>query len=254
MRTYLLGAALAFALAAPAAAHAQTGHVDAAYSEQTYDFGGADFDAELTSLSGQVAFGGDGGIGVQVDGRYTHWAGDADDVDAFSLGAHVFTRRGAWLFGGYVGYDDVEDFNIEAWTGALETQYYFSRSTLTGTLSHSEWDGPDYTITMLEGEYRYFLTDNLSLHGGLGFGQGDIGGNDPDVWSAEAGGEYQFAALPVSVFGFYRRGEIDFNVGSIETDALGVGVRYNFGGTLMDRNRRGAGLNRVLPLFERFIS
>lgn len=254
MRKLLLSAALAFGLAAPGAAFAQSGHIDLSYGNQTYDFGGGiEFDADVTTLGGQIAFGGDR-LGVQIDGRYQNWGGDADDVGVWGIGAHLFKRSDAWLFGAYLGVDEIDDLNVETLTGALEAQYFMPRSTITGVLSHSEWDGPDYTITMLEGEYRHFVSDNFSVHGGLGFGQGDIGASEPDVWSGELGGEYQFAAAPMSVFGFYRHGVVDFNVGEIETDTLGVGVRYNFGGSLIDRNRRGAGLNRVAPIFERFIS
>lgn len=254
MRTHILSTTLALALIAPGAAHAQSGHVQAAYATQTYDFGsGIEFDADVAAMGGQVAFDA-GALGVQLDGRYANWSGDADDVGVIAVGAHVYTRNDNWLFGGYVGYDDADDFNIEAWTGALETQFYLPRSTISGVLSHSEWDGPEYTITVLEGEYRHFFTDNLSGHLGLGFGQGDIGASDPDIWSGEIGGEYMFAAAPISIFGHYRHGVVDFDVGEIETDTLSIGIRYNWGGSLIERSRTGAGLNRVLPIFERFLS
>jgi hypothetical protein len=254
MRKLLVGAAFVAGLAMPGLALAQSGHADVSYSNHTYDFGGGiEFDTDIAAIGGQVAFDA-GALGIQLDGRYANWAGDADDVGVFGLGAHVFTRSENWLFGGYLGYDDADDFNIEAWTGALEAQFYMSRSTISGVLSHSVWDGPDYAITLLEGEYRHFFTDSVSAHVSLGFGQGDIGTTDPDVWSGEIGGEYLFSGAPVSIFGHYRHGVIDFNVGEIETDTLSVGIRYNWGGTLMDRNRSGAGLNRVTPVFERFLS
>lgn len=253
MRIHLMGATLALALAAPGAALAQSGHVDLSYATQNYDFGGPEFEVEAVGVGGQVAFGG-APLGVQLDGRYAIWGGDADDVDVWSVGAHVFKRHDAWLAGAYVGYDELEDFNADAWTAALETQFYLSRGTLSGVLSHSEWNGPGYAATMLEGEYRHFFNDNFSLHGGLGFGQGDIGTNDPDIWSGEVGAEYMFAGMPVSVFGFYRRSSMDFGPGEMDVDTLSAGVRYNWAGSLMNRDRNGASLRRVPSIFDRFLS
>jgi hypothetical protein len=253
MGTYAFAAALALALALPGAALAQSGHVEAGYANQTYDFGGPEFDTDIVSIGGQAAFTGMP-VGVQVDARYANWGGDVDDVDAWQVGAHVFKRTERWLIGGYVGYDQIDDFNIEAWTGALEAQFYMPRSTLTGVLSYSEWQDVGYAVTMIEGEYRYFVTDNFSVHGGLGFGQGDISTSEPDVWEAQLGAEYQFAGAPVSIFGSYRHSTMDFSPGEIDVDTLSVGVRYNWGGSLMERNRNGAGLNRVTPIFDRFMS
>jgi hypothetical protein len=178
------------------------------------------------------------------------------DLDVWGLGAHVFTRSETWLFGGYLGYDTIDQSNADTWTGAVEVQFYMPRSTLSGVLSHSDLDaGPgNFNATMLEGEYRHFVADNFSLHGGLGVGQGDVGGPDLDLWSAELGGEFQFETAPVSIFGFYRHGNIDVGALDADTSTYSIGVRYNWGGTLMDRNRRGAGLKRVLPVFERFIT
>jgi hypothetical protein len=166
----------------------------------------------------------------------------------------VFTRGDTWLFGGYLGYEDIQEFNAEAFTAALETQYYLQNATISGVLSHSIWDGPDYAVTMLEGEYRYFISDAFTVHASAGFGKGDIGTSDPDVWSAGIGGEYLFSSMPVSVFGGYRYNSMDFGTGEIDVDALTIGLRYNWGGTLKDRNRNGAGLNRVPTIFDRFMS
>jgi hypothetical protein len=254
MRKHLMSAALAVALITPGAALAQSGHLDASYGNHTYDFGGPEFEVDVASIGGQVAFG-ELPLGVQIDGRYANWGGDADNVGVWGLGAHVYKRSETWLIGAYVGYDDADDFNIASWTGAIEAQYYLPRSTVSGVLSYSEQEDQGYAITLLEGEYRHFVADNFSLHGALGFGQGDISTTtDPNVWSAEIGAEYQFAEMPVSVFGGYRYGLVDFDPGEIETNAFSVGIRYNWGGTLMDRNRRGAGLNRVVSVFERFIT
>lgn len=254
MRNFVLSAVCAAAFALPGAAWAQSGHIDLSAGNQTYDFGGIEIDADTVGVGGQVAFSGLP-VGLQVDAHYANWDSGGGDIDVGGVGAHVFVRNDAWLIGGYAGYDDADQWNYETWTGALEGQLYLPRATLSGVLSYSEIDiAAAYSITMLEAEYRHFVTDNLSIHGGLGIGQGEIGTSDPDAWSGEIGAEYQFEAAPISVFGLYRHNNLDFGTGELDVDALSVGVRYNWGGTLMERNRRGAGLNRVLPIFHRFVS
>jgi hypothetical protein len=253
MRKYLLSAAFAAALLAPNAALAQNGHLDVSYGHHTFDFGGPEFEIDVAEVGGQVAFG-ELPLGVQIDGRYANWGGDADDVGIWGLGAHVYKRSETWLVGGYVGYDEADDFNIASWTGAIEAQFYLPRATVSGALSYSEQETQGYAITLLEGEYRHFVTDNFSIHGAAGFGEGDISTSDPNVWTAAIGAEYQFADTALSVFGGYRYGLVDFDPGEIETNTLSIGIRYDWGGSLMERNRRGAGLNRVIAIFERFIT
>lgn len=60
------------------------------------------------------------------------------------------------------------------------------------------------------------------------------------------------ATLPISIFGGYQRSEVD--EANIEVDSLGIGVRYNWGGTLFDRDRSGAGLRRRAGVFGRLLS
>jgi len=250
MRNLLIGAALAIGLATPGAALAQTGHVDVSYANFNEDFGVGDLDIDITRLAGQAAFDSDP-IGFQVDASYANWD-VSDDFDAWGLGAHVYRRGLRWLFGGYVGFDSIDD--NDAWTAALETQYYMPRSTFSAVLSYSDMDDQSLTSTALDGRYRHFVTENLSLHGGLGIGEFEAGSTDFDFWQAELGGEFQFEALPVSVFASYRHAEYDVPLFDLETDTATIGVRYNWGGSLLDRDRSGPGMDRVLPVFERLIT
>lgn len=244
MKRYLLGAAAMLAVAAPGVAAADaSGHIDLSYTNGDSDLGTSDVNA--TALGGQVAFAG-GPVGFQVDGRYSS-VETTSTADVYSIGGHVFSRSESWLIGGYVGYDKLESGGeAEELTFAVEAQFYMPRSTITGVLSHSTDDSIfDMNVTEISGEYRYFFTDNFSLQGGLGFGQGELGANDIDIWDAQVGGEYQFASAPISIFAGYRHGNLDAGAADIDTSSVGVGVRYNWGGSLMDRNRHGAGLARV---------
>jgi hypothetical protein len=250
MKKYLLGAAV-FAAFAPCAAVAETnGHLDLGFTTSDSDFG-AD-DVESTSVSGQVAFTG-GPIGFQLDAGYAS-VETSSSADVWGVGGHVFTRNESWLFGGYVGYGKLDSGGeAEETTIAAETQFYLPRSTISGVLSYSEDDSIfELSATMIDGEYRHFITDNFSIQAGLGFGQGEIGVTDIDFWRAQVGGEYQFDALPVSIFAGYRQGTLDAGGGGdIETSSVGIGVRYNWGeGTLLERNRNGASLARVPSAIE----
>ncbi|PZO51197.1 MAG: hypothetical protein DCF16_11670 [Alphaproteobacteria bacterium] len=61
-----------------------------------------------------------------------------------------------------------------------------------------------------------------------------------DATSIGINGEYQFAAMPISVYGGYSTTDFD----GVDAETLSIGVRHNFGGTLFDRDRSGAGLVR----------
>lgn len=255
MRKMLIAAAAVLAVAVPGVAAAQTGYVDLAYTNTDTDFAGDDVDA--TSLGGSVAFSGSHAISFQVDGRYANIDAGGGDVDAIGVGGHVYKRGAQWLWGGYAGYTnfDAAGGDIDEWTVAAETQYYTARGTVSGALSYSDAEdfGGGANLVMLEGEYRHFVTDNFSLQGGLGIGSGEIGATDIDVWSGQVGGELQFDRMPISIFAGYRHNSVDAGAGDLDTDSVGVGVRYNWGGTLWDRNRGGAGLNRVPGVLERIV-
>ncbi len=249
MRTILISAALAFGAATPSVALAQNGHVDVSYANFNEDFGVGDVDIDITRVAGQVAFD-NAPVGFQVDANYANWE-VGNDLDAWGLGGHVYRRSLRWLFGGYVGFDSLDD--DDAWTAALETQYYMPRGTFSGQLSYSDMEDQSLSSMAIDGWYRHFVTENFSVRGGAGLGEFDAGGTDFNFWQAEIGGEFKFDALPISVFAGYRHAEYDIPVGQLDTDTATVGVRYNWGGSLLDRDRGGPGLDRVLPVFERVI-
>ena len=86
-------------------------------------------------------------------------------------------------------------------------------------------------------EGRYFIQDNFRVDANIGYGQIDTGAaGDDDVMVYGVGGEYQLAEFPVSFTAGYHTTDSDFG----DADVWSIGVRYNWGGTLRDRDRSGA--------------
>jgi len=126
-------------------------------------------------------------------------------------------------------------------------------------------------------DVRYFVTDDLSLgvNGGYMDGRNDFtqyGGyytmneHGPGLWTVGVTGEVRLRGLPVSLFVAYEHGgstsgfnqsltslggdteaETDGFRGS--DDAVRVGVRWTFGGSLFDRDRHGSSLNSFRQTF-----
>jgi hypothetical protein len=257
MRILLLSAAAALlACAAPGVASAQSGYVGASYANSDIDVGGPSQDVDTIGAHGVVAFDA-GALGVQLGANYGNLDADGADVDAYGVDGHLYSRGSQWQFGGGVAYEklDGDGAEIDEWTVAGEALYFMDRSTVGAALSYGESDagggGGDLETIALDGEFRYFATDNLRLEVNAGFGnaEADVGG-DTDFWAAGVGAEYQFASVPVSIFGGYDHVNADDS--DFEGDSISVGARWNFGGTtLMERDRSGANLKTPQGLFGR---
>lgn len=236
MKKFLLGAAAVLAVAAPGVASAQSAYVDASYTSGEVDIAGVEADGDGWGVGGAAAW-----SNFQLDGSFS----SAEDTDAFSVGGHLFTRSEGHLFGGFANLGSVEpdgggDFDF--WTVGLESQFYFNRTTLDGALSFSEGDDIDVSLTSVDLGLTHFATDNFALGGGLGFGNIDTPLGDADLVSYGINAEFQFDAAPISVFGGWQHLDVDDI--DADADALTVGVRYNWGGSLIERNRTGASLSR----------
>lgn len=241
MKLFAAAAAVAF-LGSAVAAQAQTiGHVGANYGRADLDSPIGDVDLDSWQLEGAVRF--DlGSLGAQLDGAVT----DSDDSDAaFGATAHLNTRMGEGLVGGFVGVEDADGFTV--WGVGVEGQANIGPATsLYGQAGYGNADDLDADIWAVRGEVRHFVTENLRLTGSLGYATVDVGPN-LDTWSAGVEAEYQFAETPFSVvvgWDHFDSEDIDSNA-----DTLRVGVRYTFGGTLKDRDRSGASLGSMSRLF-----
>lgn len=228
MRNWIIGAAAVLALAVPGVAAAQTGYVGAVYSNTDID-GADDFDAY--GVEGAVAFAGSGSIVFEVDARVV----DSDDSDTgYGLTGHVYSRNDSHLFGGFVGIADSDESTT--WSAGLEASKFYTDWTLAGAVVYANNDDADLDGYGVNAEARYFVNDNFRLQGNLGWANVDGGAGDDDAFLYGVGGEYQFAALPISVAAGYGRIDGD----DAEADTVSLAVRYNWGGTLRDRDRNGA--------------
>jgi hypothetical protein len=239
MKKLMLSAA-ALAIAAPGVASAQSAYVDAQYASTDGDAAGVDFDGEGWALGGAAAW-----DHLQIDGTF----GDSEDTQTWTVGGHAFVRNDSHLFGAFVnlGNTDVDGGgSFDFWTVGLEGQYYFARTTLDGSVSYSEGDDIEAEATAVDLGLTHFATDNFSFGGGIGFGNIDTLGGDADLLSYGLNTEYQFAAMPISLFGGWTH--LDADDIDTEADTLSVGVRYNWGGSLLERNRSGASLARTAGL------
>lgn len=245
MKMRLLLAIAGVALAAEA--QAQTyGQASLAFThnESNLDFGvlapSVEIDTDIFQVEGSVAF--DlGALRAQVDGRLV----DSNAFDPVGYGTgHLTGRVGSVLMGGFAGVQASE--NPDWWILGAEAHAPVGAQTFVyGQVGRVIDDGPlDVETWLTRAELRHYLSDNLVLTGGLGYGRTEVGGTDSDQWTASVEGEYQFTGSPLSVFGGYRRTEDDFS----QSDGLQIGVRYNFGGSILERERSGARLNNTARL------
>ena len=225
--------AAAIALMAAAPAHAEGGYVGGVYGNVDVDGLG---DADFYGIEGAFA-----GANFEIDGEFV----DSDDFDsAFGITGHLFSRNDSHLFGGFLGIDDSNDST--SWRGGVEAAGYFDRWTLAGAVGFGSNDDLDTDGYGINAEARVFPTDNVRLQGTLGWTSLDVAGFDEDVMTYGLGGEFQLDAAPVS-FGL-DWDHSDADVSGIEADTLTARVRWNFGGTLLERDRSGASQASVTRL------
>jgi len=237
----ILGAAAAALLATPA--FAQSGYADLSYTNT--NVGGAD--ADTFTLGGATTL----GSHVQLDGRYGNVDGGGADVDTWNIGGHLFQRSGAWLWGGYVAYNQFDvGGDVSDWTIAGELQHYMPQSTVTAAVSYSDSDDVGAEQWLINGEYRHYVANNFSLQGNAGYGTLDGGGTDVDTWDLGAGFEYGLTSVPFAIVGGFQH--TGFSDGGPDYNALTIGGRFTWGGSQQDRSQ-GASLHRNRGIVERLV-
>jgi len=242
MRYLIIGAAAFLAVAAPGIATAQTGYAGAAYGNID---DGAD-SSEVYGGEGSVAFQASDTISVEVDASILD--GDVSDT-ATGLTGHVYGRNDDHLFGGFVGIAD--SGSSQTWNAGLEANKYFSNWTLAGAVFYANNDDVDADGYGVNAEARLFPTDNFRVQGNVGLASANFSGNDDTAITLGVGGEYQFDGSPVSIALGYNHTELtDAND---EVDALWVGIRFNWGGTLRERDRKGASQAGILGFGSSFL-
>lgn len=229
MKQWIIGAAALLAVVAPGVAAAQTGYVGAVYSDTDVDGAG---DSDAYGVQGAVFFNATDTVGVEVDAAVL----DSDDTDATgSLAVHAFKRNDRYLFGGFAAVANNDDDT--AWQVGLESAHYIDRATVGVAVAYGESDNDvDAFGVTVTGDY--FPMDNLRVGANVGWAKVNTSFGDGDGWAYGVSGEYQIDAMPISFGLAYTR--IDSDDAGLEADVVGVTVRYNWGGSLFDRDRSGA--------------
>lgn len=237
-------AALTLGLSVANAETVPSGYADAHYTSIDTDSG----DADAWGIKGAYAAPLGDTVGIQLDAGWDTIDSDgSDDNDAISGTVHVFHRNDTALIGGAVGAVDSDDSTT--WGAALEGDYYLANGTVGGRILYLTNDDADVDFWGAEAHYRHFITDDFTVEvtGGFGNAEADSGG-DADVTWVGLEGEYQLAAAPVSLFAGAGWANVDSDGFDEDVTTLKVGVRYNFGGSLKDRDRTGASLKSLTDI------
>lgn len=242
---FLATAAVAAFAAAPAFAQDSVGSVGVRYSNTDVEVGAVDGEAEGLTIDAAVAVPVTAEWTVTLDGGFAYNIDGADDADDSSVNGRIHASRafGSTRIGAFAGGTEAGDEQL--WSFGAEAQHYLNEKvTLTGSLAYETLDGVDADIWSVGGDAAYFISPNFRLNGGAGWSTVDAGGVDVDGWSANVGGEYQFAGTGISITANYGHAELE-DV-DLKADTINVGLRFSFGGDLKTRERSGADLGRTV--------
>ena len=241
---FLATAAVAALAAAPALAQDGIGSIGVSYSNTDVDYAGLSGDIESAQIDAGFAIPVTGAWTVTLDGAFAYAIDGAPQGDdsAVSGRVHVSRDLGNVRVGAFAG--GAEADGEQLWSFGGQAQTYLDKVTLTGSLAYETLEGVDADIWSLGGDAAYFIRPNLRVNGGLGWSTIDAGGLDTDGFSANVGGEYQFADTGISLTASYTHAEFeDFD---LDADTVSIGLRFSFGGDLQTRDRAGADLGRTV--------
>lgn len=232
MRKFLVGAAAAAAMLAPAAqASAETsGYIDLSIGQT--DVESTDLDAMSVGGAGAVDVG--GGWRGQFDVDINRLSNDGA-LTQTNVTAHIYHEDGDWAVGGVLSSRDYYYGN--AWTVGVEAQKHLGNLVLEGegSVGTVEWIYGDETGTYnFDANGTFYFTPDFSV--GVGYQYLDIDelDNGIDTWNVDA--EYKFDGSPFSVFAGWAQSDYD----SSDAETWRIGGRYAFGDdTLQGRRTTG---------------
>jgi hypothetical protein len=247
MKSSLLAAAAAMAAAcaaAPGYAHdyQPNGFIGFDYAYDHLDSGSGANDVNSYGASGATNVRLAGPLNLELDADYARvdFPGGAAAIDNWGGDGHLFVRNDYGALGVVGGARKVGS-SITSYDVGLEGAKFFDRWTLKGT-ARTEWNdvsGADFNALSVTPAAAYYVNDNFRLDGSAGYDRLQLLGKSWDGWNIHAGGEYQFARVPVSLYVAATYGEVSSV--SIKDTAVHAGVRWNFGGgSLKQRERSGA--------------
>ncbi len=237
------------------------------------------------NLRGSFAYQDPSKLGVQFDALYSQDNIKNSKLTTIDLAGHGFYRNDKFLLGFFGQYKQPKlrnkDISADAYSSVFssdqvffggEAQGYFGDFTLTGQLARQEFiNQPSYTdvsgnILFKHGNVatlkaNYFLNDNWKVTAGYSYNSVDMKydyglNNSNDTHKFSLSTEYRLAKYPISFYGDFIHNKFNFsypcssdctNISSnLKTDALFVGIKYNFGlDSLKERDRSGASLDPI---------
>jgi hypothetical protein len=248
-KLFATAALIAVAVSAPAFAQSANGNIGSVGAAVNY----TDVDSKLFNGNGtSVVI--DGSVAIPLKGAWTVTANgdvsisdnDLSDDTVASGAAHLTTKIGdSWRVGGFTALS--RPANDTLWAVGAEAHKYLSNVTLSGLAAYGQSNDLDADLYTVRGDVRYFVSDNFRLDAGAAWSRIDTNLN-ADLWDVNVGGEYKFASSGWSTFAKYTHSESD-DLADLKSDAVKVGLRYTFGGSLKDRDRAGADLVTAGDLF-----
>lgn len=241
---FLATAALAAFAAAPAFAQDGVGSVGVTWSNTQVDFAGLSGESEGVLLDTGFAVPVTADWTVTLDGAFAYAIDGAANSDNSNINGRIHASRkfGDVRLGAFAGGAELGEEQL--WSLGAEAQTHLNKVTLTGSLAYETIESTDADIWSVGGDAAYFITPNLRVNGGLGWTTIDAGAVDTDGFSANVGGEYQFADSGVSLTAGYTHAEFeDFD---LDADTVMLGLRFSFGGDLQTRENAGADLGRTV--------
>ncbi len=232
MKKIALFAAVAAAFIATPAMAQSGGHVGVTYGNTDSDA----TDGDTWQVEG--AFGGNSGsIGYQLDAGIGNTdAGTAGDIDNRTIAGHLYWHSDNWNLGAVIATTNLDDGgSVDETVYGIEGSFNVaSNAVITGsyTVGESEFL-VDVDTWNLDAGLNYYFTDNFRVSGNIGTGNLDFGGGDIDTSTFGVGAEWQLASTPISFTADWSTFDADaFG----DYDTLKVGVRWNWGGTLRERD------------------
>ena len=235
---FLASVAAATLIAAPAMAQEVVGSAGIGYGYT--DIEGLDVDS--ATLDGVAAFKVAPEWTVTVAGDVTYSDTDFGDDTTGAVSAHLTKSFANDIrAGGFVKMSDIGGEDV--FTVGGEVQKHYAKTTLTGEVAYTDLNSND--VWSMGGDVAYYINPDLRLNAGASYASIDTGYGDLDAWVYGAGAEYKFANSPFSVSATYTHSDVE----GIDADAIMIGARYNFGGTLQALDHAGANLGRTLATF-----
>ena len=174
---------------------------------------------------------------VQVDASYTGVSEDDFSGNVTSGSAHLIMRDDSYALGGYIGFGSAED--VSTLIAGGEAAWFLGPSTIALGAGYGQADVDDDSIDVygVNGEYRFFFTEDFRLDARLGYQGASESGEDETFTSFGVGGEWRPTRYPVSIFANYDRLEGDNFDGSLSSYQFGLRILFGPGDTLMSRER-----------------